>query len=434
MSTWRDRIVGPKGSFRGVSFYYNTLEGEIGRRTVVKEFPGRDQPAVEDLGRRTRRFTLEMYVLGDDYDAQRDQLRDALEQPGPGQLVHPYWGNLTVNVDGPVRVRETLREQGVARFAVTFVEAGATLAIVQATATARIVIEAADYLLDNALKSFAASFSVLGLLAAVVDGIAELVHSVTSTINGIRRRISAALMLIDDLADSITGLVDSVTGLLALPGQLAASISGLVNSVVGGIAKISDAFDAMLAVFGGDDATPAAGNVLASTTKTDLLEQTVSALGSFGDNLTELPETTPQEQQAAECQRQLVRLVQVSTICAVSKTATELTYDSAERALRAQQAITSLMDKVLADTHLPDDLYGLIARLRAALVEHLRATAAALPSLATYTPTTTLPALVVAYQIYGDAAREGELLARNPQVRDPSALPGGVPLTVLSDE
>ena len=51
-------------SFRNVSFYVNahTLEG--GRRIVNHEFPDRDDPATEDMGRRSRSFAIEGHVIG----------------------------------------------------------------------------------------------------------------------------------------------------------------------------------------------------------------------------------------------------------------------------------------------------------------------------------------------------------------------------------
>ncbi|MNN99925.1 hypothetical protein D3C81_2196910 [compost metagenome] len=52
MSEWRDRKQG--ASFRGVPFLVDTDSVPVGRRTQLHEFPQRDQPFVEDLGRRTR--------------------------------------------------------------------------------------------------------------------------------------------------------------------------------------------------------------------------------------------------------------------------------------------------------------------------------------------------------------------------------------------
>src|SRR5690349_9842319 len=119
---WQDKLR--KASFRGVPFQVDTSEGTFGRRGVVHEYPLRDTPFVEDLGRRARSLSVEGFVLGSDYMAARDALLAALERRGPGTLVHPYLGELVVSVQ-EVKLRESTAEGGLARFGITFLESGA---------------------------------------------------------------------------------------------------------------------------------------------------------------------------------------------------------------------------------------------------------------------------------------------------------------------
>lgn len=119
---WQDQLQ--KASFRGVPFFFETADGELGRRVVLHEFPLRDLPYAEDMGRKARRWPLEIYVLGPDYMAARDRLITALEEPGPGTLIHPYLGSLQAVVTEARGPRESTREGGMARFSVTFAEAG----------------------------------------------------------------------------------------------------------------------------------------------------------------------------------------------------------------------------------------------------------------------------------------------------------------------
>ena len=58
----------------------------------------RDTPYVEDLGRRARVMRVDAIILGDDYRVRRDALIEAIEQSGPGKLVHPFYGELTVSL------------------------------------------------------------------------------------------------------------------------------------------------------------------------------------------------------------------------------------------------------------------------------------------------------------------------------------------------
>jgi prophage DNA circulation protein len=69
-----------------VPFAVRRSDAQVGRRTVQHEYPQRDTPFAEDMGRAARRFSLDAYVLGPDYDQARDRLIDALEARGPGLL------------------------------------------------------------------------------------------------------------------------------------------------------------------------------------------------------------------------------------------------------------------------------------------------------------------------------------------------------------
>lgn len=87
------------GYFRDVPFRLGGYDLSGGRRHEFHEYPLRDEPLAEDLGRRGRRYKFEAHVIGDAWEAQRDALLDALEAAGPGQLRHPYLGEHKVLVD-----------------------------------------------------------------------------------------------------------------------------------------------------------------------------------------------------------------------------------------------------------------------------------------------------------------------------------------------
>ena len=100
----------------------NTSRGS-GRRSIVHEFPHRDLPYTEDMGRKVRVFPVTGYVVGPFYKDDRDNLIYALEAEGPGQLVLPTLGEWTVRVRD-YSVREEKRAGGLAAFDMSFVEVG----------------------------------------------------------------------------------------------------------------------------------------------------------------------------------------------------------------------------------------------------------------------------------------------------------------------
>ncbi|TCR60938.1 DNA circularization N-terminal domain-containing protein [Bosea sp. BK604] len=87
MSEWRDRLR--PASFRGVEFHVELGARSGGRRLAPHEYPKRDDPYTEDMGRRGRAFSVIGYLIGPVFTADRDALIDALEREGAGQLVLP---------------------------------------------------------------------------------------------------------------------------------------------------------------------------------------------------------------------------------------------------------------------------------------------------------------------------------------------------------
>jgi prophage DNA circulation protein len=112
------------GSFRGVPFGTSAHSFEGGRRTAAHEFPFKDVSYVEDLGLKAPSLSMDLFVFADERGFYgRDQLRKALDQKGPGLLVHPYLGSIRVQVTS-YSLSESYDEGGIARFSVSFVAPG----------------------------------------------------------------------------------------------------------------------------------------------------------------------------------------------------------------------------------------------------------------------------------------------------------------------
>ncbi|SUI18501.1 DNA circulation family protein [Salmonella enterica subsp. salamae] len=110
-----------KGSFRNVPFLIYKEQRERGGRHIVKrEYPLRESGGADDLGPKLPAFTFTVIVQGDDAQAQRKALRDALYAPGAGELVHPDYGTLNVLIDN-FESRYNVSEQRVVEFTITAV-------------------------------------------------------------------------------------------------------------------------------------------------------------------------------------------------------------------------------------------------------------------------------------------------------------------------
>lgn len=111
-----------RASFRGVPFEVTSSNLSIGRRTQTFEYPQRDDPFTEDMGRSKRTIRITAFVVGYDYIARMKRLIAACEKPGSGRLIHPWLGSMEVTpTDLSAPVFESNR---IASVSLTFVESG----------------------------------------------------------------------------------------------------------------------------------------------------------------------------------------------------------------------------------------------------------------------------------------------------------------------
>lgn len=146
--SWRDSLR--PASFRGAQFRVDLSAKAGGRRGQSYEFPKRDTPQDEDLGRRAKRFSVAGWVVGEDYLEDAARLEAALTAEGPGQLVRPLGGSHRVRCETYTRT-ERRTDGGLAFFDMSFVEAPGGVTRV-AEATQPNVAAKADAAKDEAAK------------------------------------------------------------------------------------------------------------------------------------------------------------------------------------------------------------------------------------------------------------------------------------------
>jgi prophage DNA circulation protein len=120
--TWRENLR--PASFRGVQFHVRDRGLSTGREIHNHEYPKRNSNFPEDMGKKTRTFSVDAYVLGDDYMSKRDALFRACEREGAAQFVD-HWGKSQRVVCTGCELKETSDEGRIARFSLSFMEAGA---------------------------------------------------------------------------------------------------------------------------------------------------------------------------------------------------------------------------------------------------------------------------------------------------------------------
>ena len=129
---WRDALL--PASYKGADFHVEAMSEDNGRRIVSHEYPKKDTPYAEDMGRRAFSYTVRGYCIAfvtdtryslfqRDYRVPRDALRDALDAGGAGRLQLPSIAAVQV-VCERYRMTEEARFGGFCTFDMQFTEAG----------------------------------------------------------------------------------------------------------------------------------------------------------------------------------------------------------------------------------------------------------------------------------------------------------------------
>lgn len=400
---WRDDYR--PGSFRGVRFYLRTSTSTGGRRVVLNEYPLRDEPDTEDLGRKARQFRLVMTVQGPDYMAQRDRLIAALETAGPGTLVHPFRGEMQVVPLDEYSCEESTQEGGLARISVTFVEAGVAPRPDSEAAQGVRGNLAADAVQADAVAEFEEEFDVLGYASFVAEETIDILQDAAQSILDAGGITGGA----GDLGLLFRRLSGSFQALILAPGSLAGGLLGMVRSLTSGAGNPLQALKAQLSLFG--------------------LSGRVKAVSSSGT-------LVPARQQLQANQTAIYTLIERAAVTeavrlAVTKPAAGgVDYDNRDQAVDIRDQILDEIDRQQLAASAAR--YPILAGLAADLVAEMNRTAASLVPLARVTPPVTLPALLLAHQLYGNATLADDVVKRN-RIAHPGFLPGGVELEVLKN-
>ncbi|MGC6386577.1 DNA circularization protein [Ewingella sp. S1.OA.A_B6] len=201
---WQDHIH--PASFRGVPFAVVEGDGSFGRRQAIHEYPYRDTAWVEDMGRSTRRLTLNGFIIqsslvynAPDVMTQRDSLIAACESLGAGTLIHPTLGELTVSIpEGGLKLRESKDSERVFEFSLTVIESG--LRVFAITSASSAVSTVQTSWLALAAKS-AATF-----IAEVNSDI----RTVTQAIKTIKSTVSFWTGMVTRVANEATNLSNTL--------------------------------------------------------------------------------------------------------------------------------------------------------------------------------------------------------------------------------
>ncbi|MEI8607807.1 DNA circularization N-terminal domain-containing protein [Enterovibrio sp. Hal110] len=389
---WQDRR---DAAFRGVPFLLNTVRGKTGRRTVPHEYPKSNLGWPEDNGGALNVETIKAVLVGPTAQTQCQQLLDALNVAGPGELVHPYWGIRQVQV-GDVNYDFDNNERDICRLSFQIFAVSDRLFPADQLDTQQAVTEQARAANDAQCERFAQVTEALTpeqatSMADHLDGLLDSLDNTVNNLPGLPEQTG-------EWVNRLGRVKSSVTRGLTYPGQQARDITDLlfrVKDLVTELPLSLSIYDQLAQRWQGER---------------EALNPTRSA-------------TTPEQAQ------QLTALDLMLTAVVTGK-ANAIANGELTDSQQAEQAATSMTTSLAtqAARAVEDgnrDGWRTLRALRLSVVEDIKTRARQLPRMRTVSIERPIPSALLAYHITGDAQQRDDIVKRNRLSR-PAFVTGNV--------
>ncbi|EYC51700.1 hypothetical protein AZ34_11840 [Hylemonella gracilis str. Niagara R] len=421
---WRDELK--PASFRGKPFHVEGGSVTGGRRQAAHEYPQRDAGWQEDMGRRTRVYKVDAFLLGAGYMTQRDALMAALEAPGPGKLVHPYHGEQRVVVE-TFEMEERTERGGYVQISITFTEAGEQLEPSATTDLLAQVQEKQAAAESAAAQGFADKWRVLGQTGSVVG----------AALDKVNKLMALPAMSVENWAWVRSNPVSALGALL--PERLQQSMGNPfalargLQTLMRRSERVGDLLKGTAADWGGGSTRSAP-----SLSQAGIAQSNSSALETFvaqsaAINVMALAVGAPRE----DAQGNIPTSSSAWTINSMDE----------QSAAVARAAVLAQTDALLfGDGTASAEVGGLVINapeteiaqslmdLRTSVIDRLAELARGGGVVRSSTPLQTVPAVVLAHALYGDdwfqSGRAEELAARN-RIIHPGFVPAGQVITYI---
>ncbi|MEC5321132.1 DNA circularization N-terminal domain-containing protein [Brenneria populi subsp. brevivirga] len=427
---WNDHLQ--SASFRGVPFAVVSADGSFGRRQAVHDYPYRDTPWVEDMGRSTRKITIRGFIVqssllytASDVFTQRDSLIAACETGESGTLVHPTLGELTVSIpDGGLKISESV-EGRMFPFTLTVIETGKK-----------------EFSITDAAS---AASSVSTSWASIISKTAA---TYISTVKGTLRTVTQAIKTIKTTAeawtDSVTSISDEVTNLSNMlsstfgsdrygrynDGTVGGNTTGatattttdndtddydaLVDTKIGEIAQsradIESSIETLLSIDAVEDYPDNAQSVISAVIDAvpNVYDQ-IRVFESLSSTKDSAKYGSDRDQKIQAASLNYLNIVCAGAMAYVASRYSPISRDDAMAVLNRVTGILDVAAVTAADAGYAS-VYQELLTLRAAITDALKAAGADLAGIKTVTFTRALPVLFIANQLYQDADRATPLI------------------------
>lgn len=400
-----------RASFRGVPFEVTSSNLSIGRRTQTFEYPQRDDPFTEDMGRSKRTIRITAFVVGYDYIARMKRLIAACEKPGSGRLIHPWLGSMEVTpTDLSAPVFESNR---VASVSLTFVESGKLQYPNALLDVGAKCLSAAQLLVNAEFDEFVKTFDLTGAQDFVKEAVGLDLQGILNSETV--QSVCDAFDLADELATLSHDVITLAEGAPNALFNRVLDTYGLQGfaSTVHAWTDVSHRFRSLTQSSELNSAKPQA---VASRTTSERIEKANAAGQAMIRGLS--------------VANMVVAASEIGTSNDRLDASTPVQTAPYDDLIAVRNEILEAIDEESLKIS-SDPIYEALCESRSAVYEAITQRAENQARLVSFKPSSVLPALVLAYDYYGDASREAEIVGRN-KIRHSGFVPA-VELKLLNE-
>lgn len=387
-------------SFRGVPFYFVDVEGTGGRRAIPHAYPKKEVGWTEDHGAVLTQEQINAKLLGRDYQTQLNRLLAALNTPGPGELVHPWFGVQKVQI-GKVTHKLSTEEGGIAYVSFEVFEAGEQLFPSQQEDTQATTLSAADTV-KEALAN--------GDYFAALDGVGNMVDTLLDDLQGFVTNLPTLPSALNEWMDRLNRFKDLAGIVAATPGELIRDVTGLISDMQDLVSEAPWAlrvYDQLRDKWEGDRAAQAATKSLADNIA-------VNVDTGFASSVTSSSTIEISDDMQANID-DFQRLVIVSALVAKAETVASATFETSQEAQGTGDELAERLGEQAIDAVESGQrsLWRSLRDLRFAVVNDVRIRSVQLPELRRVSPRQTTPVMLMAWRETGDAEQRDTMVTRN---------------------
>lgn len=400
-----------RASFRGVPFEVTSSNLSIGRRTQTFEYPQRDEPFTEDMGRSKRTIRITAFVVGYDYIARMKRLIAACEKPGSGRLIHPWLGSMEVTpTDLSAPVFESNR---VASVSLTFVESGKLQYPNALLDVGAKCLSAAQLLVNAEFDEFVRTFDLSGAQDFVKEAVGLDLQGILNSETV--QSVCDAFDLADELATLSHDVITLAEGGADALFNRVLDTYGLQGfaSTVHAWTDVSHRFRSLTQSSELNSAKPQA---VASRTTSERIEKANAAGQAMIRGLS--------------VANMVVAASEIGTSNDRLDASTPVQTAPYDDLIAVRNEILEAIDEESLKVS-SDPIYEALCESRSAVYEAITQRAENQARLVSFKPSSVQPALVLAYDYYGDASREAEIVGRN-KIRHSGFIPA-VELKLLNE-